>query len=256
MSGLSKHEKEKLIVDLYYNENKTYKEITKEAKVSLRDIQPILKKYDSSNQTVSISSQAYQLFLKGKTPVEAAIALNIREPEATQLYKEFWKLNQLYEFNQIYEEFNGDMKYFLDLCKAAKSAKMGVPQVIKLLRVADGDLQSVETRYEDLSEQIRNLETRRESSQAQLESINDTLRTAHLTLRSTIKDSDNEMGKLLDLKEQTAKQRKKLAMEAADEIDTEVLSEPSMISLSPLLPLVEDNEEERTSSLQVRTSNR
>jgi hypothetical protein len=38
------------------------------------------------------------------TPVQVAIALNIREPEATQYYKEYWELRQLHSLNWVYEQ--------------------------------------------------------------------------------------------------------------------------------------------------------
>ena len=41
MIGLTRQEKEKLVLELYYNQGKTYAEIAKEARISLRDIGPI-----------------------------------------------------------------------------------------------------------------------------------------------------------------------------------------------------------------------
>jgi hypothetical protein len=102
MKGLTRQEKEKLVLELY-SQGKSYHEMAKEARVSLRDIGPILKK-SGVEQSLSVSSQAYKLFSEGKSPSEVAIALNIREPEVTQLYREFWRLNQLYELDQLYEE--------------------------------------------------------------------------------------------------------------------------------------------------------
>ena len=56
--GLTKQEKENLVLDLYYNEGKTHSEIAKEARISLRDVGPIIKK-SGSEQSLSNSSQAY-----------------------------------------------------------------------------------------------------------------------------------------------------------------------------------------------------
>jgi hypothetical protein len=66
------------------------------------------KKAGSEEQSLSISSQAYQLFSQGKTPLEVAIALNLREEDATQYYKEYWNLKHLYNLNQIHEEVKDD----------------------------------------------------------------------------------------------------------------------------------------------------
>ena len=44
-------------------------------------------------------------------------------------------LVQLDDITKIYVEFKGDVSYFVNLSKAAKEAKMGIPQVANLLRV-------------------------------------------------------------------------------------------------------------------------
>ena len=41
---LSRKEKEELVLDLYFNQNKTYHEIAKIARMSPRDIKPIIDK--------------------------------------------------------------------------------------------------------------------------------------------------------------------------------------------------------------------
>ena len=85
--SLNKFEKRDLVIKLH-NEGKTYSEIAHIAHVSLRDIKPILKKYErklefkkeENHQKIkkpSLSSQAFKLFSDGKTPVQVAIDLNI-----------------------------------------------------------------------------------------------------------------------------------------------------------------------------------
>jgi hypothetical protein len=92
--GLSRKEKEQLIVELY-NSGSSYREIAKQARVLLRDIKHILDKTNGV-QSLSKSSQAYRMFSEGKSPMEIAIALDMREAEVTPLYKESWILKQLY----------------------------------------------------------------------------------------------------------------------------------------------------------------
>jgi len=88
MVGLNKKEKEKLVVNLYEN-GSNYREIAKEARISLSSIKGILDKANGEH-SLSKSSQAYQMFSVGKSPMQVAIALNMRELEVTQLYKESW----------------------------------------------------------------------------------------------------------------------------------------------------------------------
>jgi hypothetical protein len=47
------------------------------------------------------------------------------------------KLIGLDDTPTLYIEFKGDVSYFVSLCKEAKAAKMGVPQVINLLMIAN-----------------------------------------------------------------------------------------------------------------------
>ena len=114
---LTRQEKEKKILDLY-NQGMTYKQIAETARVSLRDMNPVIKKAEkerekelgintqeennSGNENrqtqkkTSTSTQAYRLFSEGKTPLEVAIELNIKQPEATRYCREYWKLSQMH----------------------------------------------------------------------------------------------------------------------------------------------------------------
>ena len=44
MTILTRQERERLVLDLYYNQGKTYREICREARISPRDIEVILNK--------------------------------------------------------------------------------------------------------------------------------------------------------------------------------------------------------------------
>src|SRR5215216_5092459 len=111
---LTRQERERLVLDLY-NQGKTIRDIAKEVRMSFRDIGAILntaveeKKTEASQeegikqqddnvkqnkqqeqqQHLSLSAQAYKLFSDRKTPLEVAIALNLRESEATKFYREY-----------------------------------------------------------------------------------------------------------------------------------------------------------------------
>ena len=146
MTILTRQEREQLVIDLY-NKGNTYREISKEARISPRDIGVILNKVmeekkteakgqqdnntDTENnqeqeQQPSLSTQAYKLFSEGKTPIELAIELNIRESEATKFCREYWKLKLLHNLNMVYEEIKDDIASFLKLYKLAKAKGMGV----------------------------------------------------------------------------------------------------------------------------------
>jgi hypothetical protein len=148
-------------VDLYEN-GSSYREIAKEARVSLRDIKSILDKANGV-QSLSKSSQAYQMFSEGKSPMEVAIALDMREHEVTQLYKESWTLKQLYDLNSIYLGTKGDLGSFVKLFTLSQEAGMNTEHVIKILRLADDDLLRLEGRYYNLKSEVRSLEAKKEN---------------------------------------------------------------------------------------------
>jgi transposase len=102
LSIITRQERKRLVIDLYYNQGKTVREIAKEARMSFRDIGVILNKAvkekkiegwkeeikqednaeeNQEQQQLSLSTRAYKLFSKGKSPLEVAISLNIRECE-------------------------------------------------------------------------------------------------------------------------------------------------------------------------------
>ena len=113
-------QRKKRVIDLYFNQHKTYAEIAEIEKMSPRDIHAIIKEekarrlqYKHMKQQQEISSNAYKLFSEGKHPVDVAIALNLREPEATKYYSEYWKLKRLHKLNLIYEEIGDEISDIL-----------------------------------------------------------------------------------------------------------------------------------------------
>ena len=68
-----------------------------------------------------------------------AIALNLREAEVAQYYKEHWKLKQLY----VYGEIKDDIGSLVELYKLAKAAGMNTQQVVKLARKGSSEIIAV-----------------------------------------------------------------------------------------------------------------
>ena len=73
-------DRKKRVIDLYFNQHKTYAEIAQIEKISLRDIHIILKeeearrqKYKDQQQQEEVSSKTYDLFSKDKTPVLSVV---------------------------------------------------------------------------------------------------------------------------------------------------------------------------------------
>lgn len=111
-----------------------------------------------------------------------AIALNLREAEVAQYYKEYWKLKQLYGLSQVYEEIKDDIGSLVELYKLAKAAGMNTQQVVKLLAIADNYLPAVEQRYEKLKREEASLEAGNRNSAISLKELKDHVSTTRNTL--------------------------------------------------------------------------
>ena len=85
----------------------------------------------------SVFVQADDLFLRGKKPIDVAIALNIGEIQVSQYYNEYSKLVQLDDVTRIYKELKCNVWFFVDLCKSAETEHMSVQHVIELLKIAN-----------------------------------------------------------------------------------------------------------------------
>jgi hypothetical protein len=158
----SRSEREERVLDLHFNQNKNYRQIAKEMKMSVRDIGEIVNKAKQEKERQehkSIQVQAYEHFSKDKTPLQVAIDLNIGQAQVIQYYSEYLKLKGLDDITKIYVELKGDISYFVSLCKAATAAKIGVSQVINLLRIANNYLPSVQRRYNELQNENKSLES-------------------------------------------------------------------------------------------------
>jgi hypothetical protein len=131
---------------------------------------------------MSQSTQAYKLFSEGKSPVQVAIALNLRQPQVTEFYTEHWKLKGLYMLNQIYEEIKGDIGSFVNLFRLAKTAGMNVQQVNRLLTIANNHLPSVEYIHERLKREIGEIEADKHNSARILQELSDQIATMRKTL--------------------------------------------------------------------------
>ena len=170
---MSREEKERRIIDLYYNQGKTTREIIKELRVSPNYVSAVLKKKEEeeknncstvtnnqqqSSSSSSFATKAYELFSKGKRPVDVAIALNLREPEVTELYREYWKLKRLHILNSIYNETNGNLRPFLKLFKLITERGMTIDQVTNAVEIAIHKLPYMEDLYKQVTHEVDNFQ--------------------------------------------------------------------------------------------------
>jgi hypothetical protein len=109
-------------------------------------IMAILKKEEErNNSTVTnnqqqssslLATKAYELFSEKKSSVEVAIALNLREPEVTNTYREYWRSKGLHILNSVYKETNGKLGPFLKLYRLIEKRGMNIEQVVNAVDIA------------------------------------------------------------------------------------------------------------------------
>jgi DNA-binding CsgD family transcriptional regulator len=75
-------ERKKQVIDLYFNQHKTYAEIAQIERISPRDIHTIIKEELARRQKSKDqqqSTKAHELFSEGKTTVQVATMLKMKE---------------------------------------------------------------------------------------------------------------------------------------------------------------------------------
>jgi len=204
-------QKEKLVLELH-NQGKNSREIAMIARMSFSKIGNILRneaKQKEAEQEQAreelLSSQAYKLFSKGKTPAEVAIELKIRAPQAIVFCREYWDLVQLGSLNEIYREINHDIWYFVELYRLAKTGGFRVEHVVRLLRTANRDLPLVDCKYENLKTEVNSLEEYKRNSEGRLRDLENQITEASSYVVHCRASYRQEQMKLEDLRQKRMK---------------------------------------------------
>ncbi|MGH9976699.1 MAG: hypothetical protein ACRD8Z_12825, partial [Nitrososphaeraceae archaeon] len=148
---MDKKQKEALVLALA-EKGKTYREITKEAGVSPNTIKAVLNKAGIDEST-SISSRAFELYVQQKTPVQVAIALNLEAKEAIRYHQEYFMLLGCTEFTKIYLQIKDNPWPYVNLAKLVQNARMGDGEVAELLKIANGYLPRIRLEYDRVKEE-------------------------------------------------------------------------------------------------------
>jgi chromosome segregation ATPase len=160
-----------------------------------------------------LASQLNKLSSEGKKPVQVAIALNLREPEATRLYREYWRLKRLHKLNLIYEEIGDDIRHIIEIYRRAKKEGANMEHIVRLLQLADEDnafgILKLERRSKWLIDKIHDLDLQIERAKNYLYSLNneiagakyslDYCHEAYERLRQELQELYEEKNKLEDL---------------------------------------------------------
>ncbi len=159
-------ERRKRVIDLYFNQHKTYAEIAEIEHISPRDIHAIIReeqarrqKHKDQQQRQEMSSKAYELFSEKKSPVEVAIILNLPASKVSKLYREYWDLKRLDQLIVIHKETNGKLGPFLKLYKQLiKEKHMSIEKVVNAVDIAANKLPYMESLYKQLKDEVDKLQ--------------------------------------------------------------------------------------------------
>jgi hypothetical protein len=159
-------DRKRRVIDLYFNQHKSYAEIAQIEKMSPRDIHAIIKeeetrrqKHKDQQQHQEMFAKSFQLFSEGKRPVQVAIKLNLGSSQITKLYIDYWKLKRLHILNLIHKETNGRLGPFLKLYKElVKKRRMSIEQIVNVVEIAIHRLPYMETLYIQAKDQAEKMQ--------------------------------------------------------------------------------------------------
>jgi hypothetical protein len=209
-------QRRKRVIDLYFNQHKTYAEIAEIERMSPRDISAIIKeeearrkKYKDQQQQEERSSKAYKLFSEKKTTVEVAIALNLTEPRVSKMYKEYCKLKRQDILNLIDKETNGKLGPFLKLYRQLiKKRRMSIDQVVNAVDIAIHKLPYMESLYEQVKDQVDKMQRTRQGLVNDIEARKhkiSLLDTTAFSIEQDCRRKHQEIQELTDKKERIEK---------------------------------------------------
>jgi hypothetical protein len=161
---MDKKQKEALVLALL-EKGESYRSITQKAKVSPNTIK-MLANRAGLDETTSISSRAFELYVQQRTCVEVAIALNLEAEKAINYYHQYFMLLGITEFTKAYLQVKDILWSFVNLVNLVQKARIGEGEVLELLKIANGYLPRVRLEYDRLKEEKNSIESELNSMKA------------------------------------------------------------------------------------------
>ena len=152
---MDKKQKEAFVLAML-EKGESYRDIAQRAKVSPNTIK-MLANRAGLDETTSISSRAFELYVQQKTPVEVAIALNLEAEKAINYYHQYFMLLGITEFTKAYLQVKDNPWPFVNLVKLTQNSRMKDGEVVELLKIANGYLPRVRLEYDRLKEEKSSL---------------------------------------------------------------------------------------------------
>jgi hypothetical protein len=118
---MTRAQKKQYVIQLYSEQDKDFREIAKQAHMSLRDIAAIIKEHkdkierengqleegndgDYDIKSKSKTTQAIKMFSDGQSPTDAVIELDLSPEEARMIYHQYLETKNMYDFLQVYDQ--------------------------------------------------------------------------------------------------------------------------------------------------------
>ena len=155
---MDKKQKEALVIAML-EKGESYRNITQRAKVSPNTIK-MLANRAGLDETTSISSRAFELYVQQKTPVEVAIALNLEAEKAINYYHQYFMLLGITEFTKAYLQVKDNPWPFVNLVNLTQNSRMKDGEVVELLKIANGYLPRVRLEYDRVEAELNSLEAK------------------------------------------------------------------------------------------------
>lgn len=214
------------IIDLYFNQRKSIREVCRIMGKSSHDVTPIIKTHrlriapidipDNKEQAAQEKNntgqkanvipnvKAYKLFSEGKTPVEVSAKLNLPGPQVRQFYIEYWELRQMHQLTTIYQENKNSIGYSLRILRLARKDGLTPEQVVDLLKMAN-NIQDLKEKYQHLQKKITDMESSEFSSKEQLRGLQEDIASAKALLSNVQKAYEAKYAELKEICSQTQK---------------------------------------------------
>ena len=177
------------IIELYFNQGKTIREICRIMGKSSHDIIPVtklhrtrmLQNYAQANgeqsdvvqleqDRVIPNVKAYKLFDEGKSPLEVAAELNLPGPQVQQYYGEYLNMRRMHSLVTIYHKNPDSMGYFLKLFRLGKEKGVTPEQIMNLVQMADS-IHKLQEELQRLQSEISDTSTRKLEGQKELNDL-------------------------------------------------------------------------------------
>jgi len=209
--------KKRMIINLR-NEGKTIREIAKETNTSFRDIGAVLNEANENAednvlqmQRRTYCAEAFELFKEGKDRLDVAITLKLKQPEVADYYEQYLKLKGLDDFVDIVRKIKDDVGSLIKLYKMMRSVGMDVEHVRRLLDIANNHLPSVESEYQRIRMEIRDLELKRMNLEGEIQKIKQEISYSHSTLSDFRNATEEETDRIKRLKNERLKLKSDIA---------------------------------------------